>query len=745
MSVQSDTMRDSRSTVNIDRWSLAHGLFSYTLAENWSAQPVDTFRQGFYLSDAGTWLDVQVPGHWQQHPAMSDHAGRVVYRCLFDRPRIDGNSHIDPDTLCVWLRANGIFYWSQPYLNGTPLERHEGYFAPYEHDVTSLLHRDFENTLLVEVECPDEHNKFNKRMITGVFSHWDCFDPLANPGGIWLPMELHYSGPVRLQAVRCHSESFDSDLAQIRYTAELDAALAGPVVLRWRIEPRTFAGPIQTIEQRRTLQAGTQTISGLFKLRDPRLWWTHDLGRPDLYTVTLEVLMHGAVSDHYSFVFGVRRFELREWIPYLNGERFLIKGNNYAPGDMRIATMTSERCNDDLQLARACNMNFLRIHAHVDHPAFYQAADEAGMLLWQDMPLQWLYRAEVLPAAQEQVRQMVRLLYNHPSVAIWCMHNEPVFVADTADESLSTRLRTYSTSFGFSWNRNVMDVELKRLAEQEDTQRPVVRSSGEFNVPYFKEGTDAHIYFGWYSSYGTLTQADGMIKRLIRNLRFVTEFGAQSFPNVESSTRFMAANIEEIDFDHLARRHGFQDNVMEKWIPWREASSLAELVQMTQDYQIFVNRFYIDRLRFLKYQPTGGIVPFVFADPYPAVLWSVVDYWRVPKRSYYAMQMAFNPQYAFALFSPRTYRIAEPVDLPIYAVNDARHAVQNMCLIVKLENPDGDQLAVLEHTISLEADCLAQEIDRLRLTPTMPGQYRLSLSLTNVEQETHQVYHIHVL
>jgi beta-mannosidase len=733
-------IEQTQTTTSIDRWTLPTGLACHTLTAEWYIRSPDSFQQGFYLSDEGDWQAVTLPAHWQQYPGLEAHTGRTVYRCHFHTPPPPDGAH----NLRAWLRCNGTFYWSEPFLNGRSLGQHEGYFEPCEREITGLLEPEAENMLVLEVFCPDEHHKDNKRMITGVFSHWDCFDPTANPGGIWLPVELCYSGPVRLHQVRCHSEQFNDQLAQIAYRADLDTETAGPVTLRWTITPRTFAGAVQTVEQRRMLRAGRQTIRGLFKLRDPRLWWTHDLGRPDLYTITLDVLVGDTVSDHYSFPFGVRSIELRNWIPHLNGLRFLAKGNNYAPGDMRIATMNTERCEHDLQLARECNMNLLRIHAHVDHPAFYHAADAAGILLWQDMPLQWLYRAEVMTEAQRQARAMIGLLYNHPSVGVWCMHNEALFVGNTSDESLITRLRTYRTSFGFSWNRDVLDVQLKRTAEQEDPQRTVIRSSGEFYLPFWKPGTDAHAYFGWYSSYGKLEDLEVLIKRLTTNMRFVTEFGAQSFPNEESCIRFMPADIKEIDFAHLEQRHSFQPDVMAKWIPWREAETLAELVEMTQDYQIFINRHYIDRMRYFKYKPTGGIVPFVFLDPYPAILWSIVDYWRVPKRSYYAMRMAFNPQYAFSLFFPRTYHVAEPIDLPIYVVNDAPYPVHHVRVAASLKNPAGEDLATVEHVLSLNADCLTQEIDRLRLTPTMHGRYTLTIHLTGVEQETHQIYNVEV-
>ncbi len=715
-----------------------------TLADNWRVQPLKQFCGGNYDLAANTWLPATIPGHWQHIPTLEQHSGKVVYCCQFPMPDTiaDTRAALSHSATRMWLRINGIFYWSQPFLNATDLGRHEGYFEPYEHDVTSLLQAD--NTLFIEVECPDEHNKLNKRMITGVFSHWDCMDPHANPGGIWLPIELHTSGPVYLQSVRCHSEICNERFAQLRYTIDVDTTIAGPVLLRWQMTPRTFIGKTQTIEQRRMLKEGHQTIGGLLKVYEPRLWWTHDLGTPDLYTMTLEVVQNGVVSDSTHFDFGIRRFELRTWIPHLNGVRFLVKGNNYAPGDMRIATMNLERARQDVQLARECNMNLLRVHAHVDHPALYQAANEQGVLLWQDMPLHWLYRASLFYEAQRQTRAMVHLLYNHPSVGIWCMHNEPIFMADTADESLPTRARIYQSIFGFSWNRDVLDTTLKRVAEQEDPSRPVVRSSGEFDIPIVRPGTDAHAYFGWYASHGTLQRFETLSNLVPGNLRFLTEFGAQSFPNVESCIKFMPADRAHIDFAHLAKHHSFQPEIMGNWLPLDEARSLEELVAMSQDYQIFINRFYIDHLRYHKYRPTGGIVPFMFCDSYPAILWSVVDYWRVPKRSYYAMRLAFSPQYAFTRFLPKTYHVADRIELPIYVVNDAQHAVYDAHVHACMRGPDGTELATLAHTLSLEADCMAWEVDRLRFTPTQPGCYTFEIALTGVAQEVQHAYEIHV-
>jgi beta-mannosidase len=135
-------------------------------------------------------------------------------------------------------------------------------------------------------------------------------------------------------------------------------------------------------------------------------------------------------------------------------------------------------------------------------------------------------------------------------------------------------------------------------------------------------------------------------------------------------------------------------------------------------------------------------VPFIFVDPYPAVLWSVLDYWRVPKRSYYAMQMAFSPQYAFCLFHPRTYAVGEAVELPLFAVNDAQHTAGGARLSARLSAPDGATLAATARTLDLPADCQAIEVDRLRLIPTAPGRYALELELSGVPHGVRHVYEI---
>lgn len=684
----------------------------------WQLMPVDQFRSGTYPADDAAWLEQALPAHWQQHPLLQRYAGKLVYRRRFALPPAAPGQR-------RWLRLGGVFYTAHVWLNGAALGQQQGYFASHTYEITQAAQA--ENTLVVEVDCPDEHHKTGKRLITGVFSHWDCLDPLTNPGGIWQPIELLDTGDTRIAELLLDTQAVREDAAQVRFRATLDSATAGEARLRWTIAPKNFAGLVQTLVQEQPLAEGLREVQGSFFIRDPQLWWTHDMGHPSCYSIRLEVLRRGEVSDSHTATFGVRTFTLKNWIGHLNGQRVFLKGCNYAPGDTRIATMDAERCQQDIRLARECHMNLLRIHAHVDTPALYEAADEAGLLLWQDFPLQWLYEREVLPEAERQARQMVRLLYNHPSVGIWCMHNEALYIAETSDESLLAKARLYSSTFGWNWNREVLDTRLKAVAEREDATRPVVRSSGEYAVPGVRDGTDTHFYFGWYDAYGPLEGWEPLISKLPKNARFVSEFGAQSFPNAASCARFMDADIAKVDWAHLEQRHQFQPEIMARWLDWRSAQSLEELATLTQRYQSTINRFYIDRLRLRKYRPTGGVVPFMFHDPNPAILWSVLDYWRVPKASYWAMRLAFSPQYAFCIAAPRPHRLGQPLDLAIHVVNDARQPAP-IHVSARLTDSAGGLLFERTAELVLPADCEARELERLRLTPERTGQHVLALA-----------------
>jgi beta-mannosidase len=686
-----------------------------SLDGGWQILPVGEFRER-YPEDG--WLQTEVPGHWQQHEQLRSYAGKAVYRKDFSFRRARGKRYR--------LRLNGVFYRSKVYLNDRPLGENEGYFSPQEYEVTGILKG--KNTLLVEVDCPDEQELDSKTMIMGVVSHWDALDPETNPGGIWLPVEIVGTGEVRIEQTRVRVESLTQDsVARLACRALLDAQVATSAELHVSWTPHNFEGETQVYKRDVDLSAGSNSVEMSLAVEDPKLWWTHDQGFPFLYRVRVEVRTSGSKSpsDKIEFNFGLRTFEMRDWIAYLNGRRMFIRGNNYGPGDTRLATMNRERFQRDLGLAKEANMNMLRLHAHVEHPAFYEVADELGLLVWQDFPLQWAYSKEILPEALRQVEQMVNHLSNHPSIVVWCTHNEPGITPEPEQGRRSWIAKTLLALLFRNWNRDHLDTQLKRRVEELDDTRFVVRSSGEWRVPVLRKGTDSHVYYGWYRRTNPAKKLEGLAKRL----RFVTEFGAQSFPNYESSTRFMAKELAQVDWRQLEARHSLQRQIMDQWLNLSSFTDLRDLIDASQEHQISVNRAYIDRLRYQKYRPTGGMLAFSFHDPNPAVQWSVLDYWRVPKRSYYHMQRAFHPQYVFTLRERSRYAVGEEIAVPIYVVNDSPEAYDEVGVSAAVVDAEGSTTTQASFSCALAADSQAELVHLLHFRFKRPGERTLRLRL----------------
>jgi len=702
------------------------------ISGDWLLAPVKRFDASY--DQVADWHQVTVPGHWQEIPQLERYSGKVVYKKHF--------KFMPATEKRLFLKLNGIFYWHTAYLNGMRLGANEGYFFPSEYEITGMLQKD--NELLVEVDCPDEEDKGKKRQITGVFHHWDCIDPETNPGGMWLPVEIMSTGPARLVDPFFYTAYIKGDRtsARIMGRVSVDTEKQADLTLKISFVPRTFEGAPVVFTRQIKKPAGVLTYHYNLDLPDPVLWWTHDHGRPDLYTLRVEALSEDreGPSDVWEQPFGVRTFEMRDYISYLNGKRLYVRGNNYPPGDTRIATMDRARSEMDVDLAIECNMNMLRVHAHVDHPSFYDVCDEKGMLLWQDFPLQWYYGKEAHEQAVRQVEKMVLHLGSRPSVALWCMHNEPFYAPDTRKFIGPIKAARFLASM-FIWNsnRDRLDRKLVEKARRLDPHRPSRRCSGERGL--LRETGDAHYYYGWY--HGPLTWFHKKYQKSPEKLKFITEFGSQSLPNLESARNIMSLDWDSIDWKKLKERHHMQPFFMDRFVNRNKFSDLESYICATQSYQSELNRYYIDRLRALKYKPNGGVVAFLLLDSNPAIQWSIVDYWRVKKSSYHQMKKAFSPVYAFLIIDEKTWRRRSVVTVPVHAVNDTWDEVEAE-VTVKVVSAVGDEVINERVEITLSADCMARVVMNPELLLRWEGTYEISVSISWADGAVENSYSVHV-
>ena len=677
----------------------------------WLATPADEDLRRRYPEpafDDSSWSSIEVPGHWRSSAPFGATDGPLLHRATFDHDRpADGRR--------AWLTFEGIFYQADVWLDGSYVGDAEGYFFPHTFEVTEQLRDRTEHVLAVEVACSPQKDRTAKRNITGVFQHWDCLDPDWNPGGIWRPVHVHETGPIRIARLRVTCREATAERAVLHVRAVLDSLDATTVTVR-----STIAGAEHVQEV--TLAEGENRKEWNVVVDSPTLWWPHALGDQPLHDLTVTV----GESDSRTVTTGIRQVRMRNWIVTVNGERLFLKGSNQGPTRQALAEATVDELERDVTLAKDAGLDFLRVHAHVTRPEFYEAADREGLLLWQDFPLQWGYARGIRKQAVRQVREAVDLLGHHPSIFLWCGHNEPMTI-DVEPGGDFDVVKTAVTALVQqelpTWNKTILDRSVKRSFEKSDRSRPVVAHSGVFPHPG-SGGTDSHLYFGWY--WGEERDFPRLLSAWPRLARFVTEFGSQALP---ASDAFVEPERwPDLDWARLERTHALQLRFMrENGLDPADYDSFDGWRSATQRHQVDVTRFHIEAMRRLKYRPTGGFAHFCFADGHPAITWSVLDHERVPKPAYEALAAACAPVIVVADRLPATPAPGDALALDVHVVSDLRTPVEGARLDLQLAWTGGS------HERSFVGDFPADSCVRVTtlqvVVPDAPGPLTLDLSL----------------
>lgn len=622
----------------------------------------DLRRDGTGLGiDDSSWPEITVPGHWRSHPHLADSDGPILYRRRFSHPAPD-------EGMRRWITFDGIFYQADVWLDGAYLGDPQGYFFAHSFDVTSLSRLAEDHLLAVEVTCAPERGTRGRRNITGLFQHSEAMPRDWNPGGLWRSVLVYDTGPVRIDRLRVLCRDADETRAHVIVHARLDSAEARTVRLRTTADDRVAT------ETEHALAAGMNEIEWSLDLPDPPLWWPRSLGDQPLVTIGVDVVVDGTVSDRRTRRTGLREVAWADWICSVNGERLFLKGANVLPTRPGLADATPEQVRRDVELAAEAGLDAIRVQAHVASDDLYDAADEMGILVLQDFPMQWSYSRSIRREAVRQAREMVYTLGHHPSIVQWCAHDEPVPDAPQIEgDSRATRLRRMVRQQLPTWNKTVLDRWVKRAIESSDPTRPTVAHGGV--VPHLPQldGTDSHLWVGWHR--GEITDLAETARTIPRLVRFVSEFGAQSVP--AGAGEFVDASAwPELDWERLADQHGLEVEVMRQRHPPESFATFAAWRTETQRYQAELLRRHIETLRRLKYRPTGGFTFSWLADPAPMISASILDHDRQHKLAWSAVVDACRPVVVVCDPVPARRWPGQELALALHVVNDLRTPVR---------------------------------------------------------------------
>lgn len=608
--------------------------------------PVKT-QTYYYLpeTDISGWHTMQLPKNWFL-------AGLNYHGVIWFRREFRINSTWQGKS--VWLRFAGVDYSTEVWLNGTYLGKHSGYFEPFFFDVTSIVKYDQSNFLAVRVDSPyEEYNTVwpgKKTLIKGIFAQdvarpgqtWGISGQEYNTGGIWNDIWLEANSFLTMQQAQL-SATWQEDLPVTNvplFKADISflnvSTSPVEITLKASLAPENFNGETISFPDR-VLQAKPGNTDYVFSevIHDPVLWSTWDRGSPNLYRVQIRAYQQGNLLAEKSVLFGFREVKRDEnWVWYLNGKRFFVRGTNYVSTQW-LSQADMDWLQRDMGLMKDANLNFIRLPAHVEPQEFYELADELGLLVWQDFPLQWAYSEapEFYDEAQRQMRAMVTELYNHPSIAVWCVHNESPW----AMPELSKNLPNYD----FRQNKQ-LDENLSALVKSLDPNRYVHSTSGT---------GDAHVSAGWASG-------SWMDFQNLPGQPFVSQFGAQALPDLPAMLRMFAPSQLVYHSGETGSRwefQGFQSSPtfriakIDIGVPGEGYDQAISLIKNSQIYQANLIQYAIENYRRAKFNPMTGVIQYLFADPWQAITFSVLDYQRQPKLGYESSQ---NSYAAYLTFRP---------------------------------------------------------------------------------------------
>lgn len=349
-----------------------------------------------------------------------------LYRRHFTLPKQFRHSRI-------FLDFDGVMAAATPVINGRTLSKHLGGYLPFSYELTGMLNTgllDQKNTLAVALDA-----------------NWLSTPPDGSPKGPGFIDFLEPGGLVRSVSLRAVPQIFIADVfakpvavltpdRRLEVTCTIDAAVLPAGALSVKVELRDGDRNLASAAQSVTLEktgAAEATLT-LANLGEVKLW---DVESPQLYEVVTTLLVDGQpLHDHRTRI-GFREASFKLDGFYLNGKRLQLFGLNrhelYPYTGFAMPPRVMRR--DAEMLRREFNCNVVRCSHYPQSPAFLDACDELGLLVWEEMP-GWHFIGDEAwqDLAVRNVQDMVRRDRNRPSVIIWGVRinesaNKPAFYA----------------------------------------------------------------------------------------------------------------------------------------------------------------------------------------------------------------------------------------------------------------------------------------------------------------------------
>ena len=467
------------------------------LMENWQFTGPDGKTTAVTLPHTWNNIDGQDGGndYWR---------GTCTYKTQFAAPAFDAA------TQQVWLQFEGVNASADVTLNGQPVIHHDGY-STFRADVTALLAEN--NDLVVAVDNSKNDRVYPQKadftFYGGIYR--DVTLLVVNKNHI----AMNYLGGCGVQITPTVSGS-KADIA-VKSRVEGEGEIEFSILDAAGAEVLTGGGIDTTVT-----------------LEHPHLW--DGVRDPYLYTCAVRLVLNGEVQDEVRQRFGVRSFSVDPKKGFfLNGRAYPLHGVSRHQDRKGLGNaITREMHEEDMQLIKELGANTIRL-AHYQHDQyFYDLCDEAGMVVWAEIP----YISEHMNNGREntisQMKELIVQNYNHACIVCWGVSNEITISTKDKRDMLD--------------NHRVLNDLCHEMDKTRLTTLACYAMCGPFNpVAHITDLVSWNLYLGWYVPGLFLNDLWMDFFHLCypnRALGF-SEYGAEGMPNLHSTHPHRGDHTEE--------------------------------------------------------------------------------------------------------------------------------------------------------------------------------------------------------
>ncbi|MBN1309171.1 MAG: beta galactosidase jelly roll domain-containing protein [Chitinispirillaceae bacterium] len=368
-----------------------------------------------------------------------------------------------------FLEFEGAMQSAEVWVNGTRIGIHDACgYTGFTFDITSAANPAGANVVAVKLDC-----NYKWEIPPGNIESRGSWPDYFLYSGLYRDVWLITTGDIYIpshgQKISTPQVSSSSATVRVRTTVRNDNAAAQNCTVQFVV---VDADDRILVDESRTAAVGANSSVVFDQTTDPitspKLWSPES---PKLYRVFTQVSAQGGAVDDYVERFGIRKIDWSASGGFsLNGQRYLLKGvcmhQEYA---WVCNALPNTRYFEEVKLVKDMGGNAIRCSHYPRDPSFYNACDELGVICQPELP-SWGNFIDNYPAAfwdrmNRAAEEMVDVGYNHPSIILWGIFNEPMADFSSQFRQLHNTLKSLDSTRFTSIINNHVEQSQNRISD----------------------------------------------------------------------------------------------------------------------------------------------------------------------------------------------------------------------------------------------------------------------------------------